>query len=1146
MKKILLNILLLIILHYYVNSQNRQYKFEHLSIQHGLSYSVIYGIVQDSKGFMWFTSQDAGLNKFDGYKFTIYKHISSDTNSISINSINKIKIDKFGNLWIGTWGGGLDMFDPRLNTFTHYKKNPSNKNSLSNNKIQSLYVDDQTNTIWIGTTSGLNKFEPKLKKFTLYKHDSNNTNSLSGNRIWAIEKDKLNNLWIATNNGLNKFNLDSKTFTRYEYNRNNKRGISHSQVRSILSTKNGELWIGTAAGISIYNEDTDDFDFILPYPENDKNSQTNNINTIYEDRSGTIWVGTQMGGLSKYDKINKTFYSFVNEPNNPESISYNDVRAIYQDKSGLLWIATRGGGLNKLNLNPPKFNLLKTINSSNSLSGNRIRAIAEDNDKTIWIGTDRNGLNKYDIKTKVFTHFKNNKNLNSISSNRIRALFVDSTDNLLVIGTDNGGLNILDLKTNKISIFKHNKKDKFSISDNEITSICKDKYNRIWVGTKNGLNLYSKKLKKFKRYKNESGSLTSLSDNRIRYLFTDSKGRLWIGTDNGLNRLNFSLGIFKKYWNNPNNLNTINSNIVNVIYEDNKKNIWIGTNNGLNKYIEKSKNFIRFESYGNNRSIAIYGILDDNKGNLWLSSYAGILKFNTIINEYDIYDAYDGLQSKEFYRASFCKASDNTFYFGGINGLNFFNPDSVKIDTYEPEVVFTEFKIFNENVKINTNTPLQKHINYTSEITLSYKDYMFSIDFSALHFVSSEKNKYAYMLVGFDKDWVQHNTKHFVMYNNLAPGKYIFKVKGTNSDGVWSTKISELKIIIKPPFWKKIWFHILAFSLIILLIYLFIKVRETKLKKSKIKLERIVSIRTKEIQEQKNQIQEQRDIANLQKKKITDSIRYAKRIQNAMFPPYNFLKNYFTNSFVFFQPKEIVSGDFYWISEKNDILIIAVADCTGHGVPGAFMSVLGITILNEVTNELDINNSQASDILNKLREKILQALHHDKNQRKTQEGIDIAVIKIDKNIKQLQYSGANNPIHIVRQILPRTKKIDNSIICNDYGTYELFELKPDKMPIGWYYRKNDSFKNIEFELFNNDSIYMFSDGYVDQFGGDLNRKFLMKNFKQLLVDIQGYDMQKQKELVDSNFNNWKRDNSQTDDILVIGFKINIFDLFNVT
>ncbi|NOZ47092.1 MAG: histidine kinase, partial [Chlorobi bacterium] len=930
-KQIITLIYFLLICYLSSFSQNQALKFDHINTKLGLSHNTVHCILQDSYGFIWIGTED-GLNRFDGYEFKIFIHDNSDTLSISDNFIYSLYEDSDSQLWIGTNIGGLDKYDKRKEIFIHHKsikndvfsisdnrintiiedregslwigtdnglnkkernstkfigyyKNP-NKSSINDNLIRTLF-EDSRGIIWIGTNSGgLNKFDKKNNIFKHYVHKPDNPESISDNSVKTIAEGNNGILWVGTKRGLNMFNVDKEVFINYLHNPNNKNSLSNSDVNQILPIQKGMVWVGTTNGLSIFNQKTESF---INYYHNASNQQSISNNVIFsmiKDESGLIWIGVAEGGINKYNSNSKAFSHYKNNPNNKNSIDYNVVRSFFEDEKGIIWIGTLHG-LNSFN---PKNQQIKHYNFAASLT-----TIYIDRQKTMWLGTWQAGLyrisfsvSKNDFewqKKKLF--LKEPGNPQSISSNTIQDIYEDSAGKLW-IGTEIG-LNLFDRKTNTFRTFKYNALDSNSISDNRIQThcICEDNAHNLWVGTWNGLNKleYNKNTYSFTRFLHNSIDSNSLSDNRVVSLYYDKSGILWIGTyGGGLNKM------------------TANYNI---------------------KLKKKQYSFISFSVKDGLPNNTIYGILKDNKNNLWLSTNNGLSKFNIPTNKFRNYYESDGLQDNQFFWGASLKLAGGNMLFGGINGFNMFNPDSIYDKTYKPPIIITDIQIFNHSViigkKYEGKIILEKPVYEAKKIELTHKHRVISIQFASLDYANPKNNKYAYRMKGLESQWNYVNNRQYVTYTNLPAGDYLFEIKATNSDGIWNENVKTLQIIISPPFWQTTWFYLLIAAIIVLLILVYIKMREKILRRRNTELEKQVKLRTKE---------------------ITDSIVYSKHIQRAILPSTKSIISIFPESFMFFEPKEIIGGDFYWINEEKESIVVAVADCTGHGVPGALMSML--------------------------------------------------------------------------------------------------------------------------------------------------------------------------------------------------------------
>ncbi|HZB14529.1 MAG TPA: two-component regulator propeller domain-containing protein [Chryseolinea sp.] len=841
-------------------AQEKNLKFEHLGIREGLSHSNVRGILQDRDGFMWFSTHD-GLNKYDGYKFTVYKNIPNDERSLSHNNLWRMIEDRHGNIWIASWGGGLNMFDRETENFIHYRHDPNDSNSVSDDFIYTLLEDHQGN-IWIGTNNGgLNVLNPATKEIERFTYDKSKPDGISDNEIRDIYQDRQNNIWIGTGNGgLNLFDRNKKTFKSFKHNASDPNSISSNNIRTIIQTEDGGFWVGTyGAGIDFFSPERGEFKNYRHDPKNPNSLSHNSIQDIREGPKGNIWIATENGGLSVLNPKTKTFSNYQHDDIDLGSINDNSLYVLYDDKEGNIWIGTFNDGVNFVKTDN-KFTHYRHNSSPNSLSNNLVLAIYEDAKENLWIGTDGGGLNKLERKKAKFTHYRHDSHkTNSISGDYILTVTEDSRGNIW-IGTWGNGLTIFNPEKNTYRHFKATSGETPGLSNNNVWKIFEDSDEKIWIGTYGGgVNVYDPDTGEFTRYLSQSDDPESLSLNNIYYITEDSRGYIWIATDGGgINRFDKKTKKFKRYVHDQTK-NSLSHNRVISIHEDQQRNLWIGTNHGLNHFAVDRELFTTYEIKDGLPADAILGILQDDEGFLWISTNKGVSKFDPATKKIRNFTTADGLQPGDLSQA-FCKSKTGAMYFGGKSGFSEFFPDSIVSYPYEPPLVFTGFDIFNKPVFTSSDPKvksiLSKPIHQTKEINLSYQHSVFSIQFATLNYSNPQRRLYAYMLEGFDKDW-NVGELHAATYTNLDPGVYTFRVKGMNNEGKWSDKSTALAITIAPPFWKTWWFRIFAASFVIGGIGYFYKVRVDIMQKQKDELEGQVKLRTEEVIRQKETLQVQ-------------------------------------------------------------------------------------------------------------------------------------------------------------------------------------------------------------------------------------------------------------------------------------------------
>ncbi|MGF7037670.1 two-component regulator propeller domain-containing protein [Mucilaginibacter lappiensis] len=822
-------------------SQIHALKFKQLSTNEGLSQSHVGTIIKDSRGFMWFGTED-GLNKYDGYKFTHYKHDQNNKATIIDNYVLAIMEDGSHNLWIGT-ESGLDRFDRATNTFIHY----SNHLTFA---VRSIFLDSKKR-IWLGTSKGLYLFNATNGSFKKFTHTDKN--GLINDFVYQVTEDNNGRLWIGSDDGLYQFNPQNGKFIRYVHDPANNNSIGASWIKAVYKDSKGNIWVGThGGGLALYNSRSDSFINFKHNPNNSNSICHNDILSILESGDGKLWIGTENGGISVLDYPANKFICYKFDPNDHYSLSSNSVYCLYKDDTGNTWIGTYSGGVNFVPEFGNKFSSYsQNPNNPNSLSNNNVLAISgDDTDENIWIGTDGGGLNLFNRKKKTFIHYLHNaNNSNTISNNHVMAI-VSINKNIIGIGYHIGGFDLFDKKKGTFIHHMPQANNPRSLSLSDINNMYKDHDGNIWLGTwKGGLNYYNVKTGLFTRYRNNPRNNNSISSDIVTTVFQDKQGNIWIGTDNGLDILNPKTGRFTHYRHDEGNKHSLSNNTIESVTETDDSDIWIGTNGGgLNLFNKRSQTFTIYTEREGLPNNVIYTILKDRKDNFWLSTNKGISRFNPKTKLIRNYGISDGLQGDEFKGHSCFQTADGQMFFGGVNGFSTFYPDSLKDNDFIPPVYITGLQIFNKQVTTaDKNSPLQKDISETSSINLSYKYTVLTFEFAALNYTIPEKNQYAYKLEGFDKNWNYVGNKRTATYTNLDPGQYTFRVKASNNDGKWNNKGTFITINIKPPFWLTWWFKLIAALIFIISGPAFYIIRTRSIWKQKTELERQVEERTEQL-----------------------------------------------------------------------------------------------------------------------------------------------------------------------------------------------------------------------------------------------------------------------------------------------------------
>lgn len=816
------------------------FRLEHLSIDDGLSNDNITAILQDHEGYLWFGTGE-GLNRYDGYHFTVYRHDPDNPDSLLDSTVTALYEDSRGNLWVGT-RRGLDRFVRSTAAFVHYRPNTNDPNSLSGAAVSAILEDEQ-GYLWVGTRDGgLNRLDPSTKQFQRFLHDPGDPASVGDNTIQALYLDEEGILWVGTAGaGLNSYNPQTREFTRYPFRAGEPGSLGFSSVTAITADRSGRLWVGTSGG-GLARLDSTGGSFTVFRSSDDFTSLPDNrVQALLTDALGRLWVGTQNGmAIWNQDHVDWYFQRDIADPN---ALRSSWINTLYEDRSGTVWIGTTGGGASKYNRNADRFARFEYRPGFQSLSASSVTSIVEDNYWVLWVGTMGGGLNRIDRTTGTFTYYQHlDWEPNSISSNDISAVLVDE-QGIVWIGTRDTGLNSLDPQLERFQHYRHSPGVPGSLSSDRVTALLLDRQGFLWVGTENGgLNRMDRRTGAVTTFLHDPAQPNSLSHNSVNAIFEDREGRLWVGTQAGINRYDPEKG-FIRYIHPSTDLDETeegwpSKERINAFYQDAQGMLWIGTDGGLSRLDPSDGSFAEFTEKNGLPNNVVRGILGDDAGDLWLSTNRGLARFNPTTLTFRSYDVRDGLQSGQFNTGACFRSRSGEMFFGGVGGFNAFFPEQVKSTENQapPPVVITAFRKGNETVRT--------HLANNERIELSYQDYLVSFEFAALDYSAPEKNRFAYRLAGVDKDWVQAGTRNYASYTNLRGGDYVFQVRAANSDGVWNNEGVSVQVHVTPPFWETLWFRVTAGVLILGTAFAGVRLRLLNIERRNRELEEQVAQRT--------------------------------------------------------------------------------------------------------------------------------------------------------------------------------------------------------------------------------------------------------------------------------------------------------------
>lgn len=1040
-----------------LNLGAQEYISTFYTTQQGLPQEYIYAVDQDTNGYLW-VGTGGGVSRFDGFGFKNY----TITDSLADDFVTAVLSDK-ENMYLGHMNGDISLFSNGI--FRKIIPDIEDKSAITG---ISYGVDGQ---VWASTfSSGLILLSNKTQ-LPVYK--------IKGERLPIVSFKFLTgqDLLIGSSRGLYHGRLTTTNEIEIIYHY---KEIPDDKVQNIID-KHGEkgFYIATQ-NEGIFHFSNKEVNPHITSIDTQIEPWVGNIQTIFEDSRQNLWIGTFGYGLFKTKPDAKGNLHLINSFESGPVSKIQNIKTIYEDNEENIWLGNYGGGLVRL-----KHKVYFFDEFEESIYGSNVQAVCID-DNYRWVGTNK-GLIKIGRNDGNILDFYNNERL---SIGKITALYTDNNQ-VLYIGTEWDGLVVMGVESGKI------KKLEYATGNLEksITSIVGER-NKLWFGTQKGVCEFDKRTFKKKWYTIQT---IGLPHNSISQLYFDSFKRLWITTptstlcylqEGKLEKINLS--------------NESGGAIFQSVTQDSAQTIWAGTQgNGVFAIFADSVMNIKaseglFSDY-------CYSLTSDKNGNIWIGHRKGLSRLNT--NSLAV-QAISGINSQEFNfdfnpNASFTD-SKGVLWIGHSKGLMQYHPELENVKKYPPKLDITALRVNDADHEI------------LNRLILKPGKYKIQIEYIGVSLKAPEQVKYQYMLQGYDDDWSQITSKNSVTYQRLSEGRYKFILNAESGDGITTIKPTEISIIIKAPVWKQAWFYVVLMVIVVLLVYGYIKRREYKLNEEKGILEQRVQERTLEIQRQKNEIQEQRDLIELKNTDITDSIKYARTIQSAIVPPVALLDNMLPEHFIINKPRDIVSGDFIWFAEKKEKIVITVTDCTGHGVPGAIMSMLGVSALNEIVNGRNI--TRANLILDALREKVVDTFSQKQSDSITFDGMSLSLVVINMRSHTFEFAGAYNNLLY-------------------YSNCEQKILYADRIPVGASYVEDVKFKSQKLEYKPGDVIYLYSDGYQDQFGGDNDKKFSSRRLRQTLFTVHQLPMPDQKQILVETLDEWKGDREQTDDITILGIRL---------
>ncbi len=847
--------------------------FQHLLENKDIVLGEASAFMQDSQGFMWIGG-GTGLLRYDGYEFkpvTLNTPTEKGIVKSDVKMVTHIYEDPDKIMWISS-DFGLLRYDPRQEILTRVPDDISTGITLSATTVKRTLALP-SGELLTASAAGLMVLDRQTQKYSLLVPDSAKPKSLHSKKVQALYRDPAGRIWLGTEAGLELLDWAKKEFTLYKPYPEKSEAVPANSVTDIVADNDGKLWVATYDGLVNFDPENHTSKRYINDPDNPHSLGGNDVWTVIVDSAGALWVTSDGGGVSVFEKDQAfpkgRFTNHKFEPGRRGSINSNQVRTVFEDKIGDIWVGNYPNGINYYDRTSAAFtNYASDAANPNSLSHSSILSMGEDAQHNLWLGTDGGGLNYLNRQTGEFKAFKADpNNPRALSANAILSTFIDAEDNVWV-GTWGGGVSILHPASGEFTRLPFDAKSAVTssvstsdrLSNAHVWSIKEDSQHNIWMTTHaGGLNKYDRKTKTFTHYRPNDADPKSLAGELVWNTFEDSSGRFWVCTAIGLDLMDRATGTFTHFVHDSKIPNSLSNASVLSAYEDSKKRIWFGTGGGLNLLNTDGKTFTVFDKASGFNNDTIRKIIEDKAGRLWISTSNGISVFDPETHKVKNYNRVSGQLIGSFFTGSGLISTAGELVFGGVRGLQIIDPNKLLANKIAPPLAFTDMKIFADSLAVGgPDGLLPESLNFTQTIVLDYKKSMFGLSFAALNFRDSNRNNYAYKLEGFDENWLQVGDQRSAKYTNLNAGRYQFRVKGSNNDGVWNDNGASITIIQLPPPWKTWWAYTLYALAVAAALVLFVMQQHNKRRSIEAQnglLEARVNERTAQLRQKNNDIQ---------------------------------------------------------------------------------------------------------------------------------------------------------------------------------------------------------------------------------------------------------------------------------------------------